>query len=133
MAAADENLTYGIIKGHRSNSNLLWIVEEKCLYVKKDIRSRGVEYICYQSILCDPKKKRSEDVIKCTARRIIDPHNKVTKNSIEHSCHDNHELIHKDLMTRNTIIDTVTLLKELCQDLNIGIPSQDIFTRELSK
>lgn len=130
---AEKNPVYGLIKGNRRDSNLLWIKDEKFLYVKKDTKTRGIDYICYQTIRSNPKKKRNENVIQCTSRRIVDAEGKVTKNSIPHSNHENHESYYKDMMSKNAIIDTVILLRALDEDIGIRYSTHDVFTKELSK
>lgn len=127
-----QKLTVEKIRGHRTDTFLFWIPEEKYLYAKKEERSGKIECICYQSILTNPKKARSEQIVKCTARRIIDSQDQVTSNGIPHSIHSNHELIYKDLISRKNIADTCIGIKNLLGDIPVKVSVGDIFTREIA-
>lgn len=124
---------YKIIQGHRRGvSNLLYCVNDKYLYVKKKVHNRSgkEDWICYQEILC----KSDPAAIPCTKRILYDPKTTdCTDKQIAHSLHPNHELIVKDLLSRNKILDDIVAMKDMCQDLSINVPANDIFTREIAK
>lgn len=56
-------MEYKIIDGKRFHLNesrrskLLWVPSEKYLYSKINKRNNKIEYICYQHVSADPKKK----------------------------------------------------------------------------
>lgn len=47
---------YEIVRGFQRTSQIIWVPAEKFLYVKKESRGGYDEYICYQTVLGDPKK-----------------------------------------------------------------------------
>lgn len=127
-----EQLPYKILTGHRRDGALLFSMNEKYLYVKKKHhKSTGKEdWICYQEILC----KSDSNAMPCTSRVLVDPKTgSCTHKQIAHTYHPNHELILKDLISRNKIVDDVITLRELCENLSIDIPVGNIFTRELAR
>lgn len=128
-----QRLTYEKIRGHRVDTYLYWIPQEKCLYVKKEERAGNIECICYQTILANPRRNGHDEVIKCTARRIIDSQNQVSCNGVPHSNHCNHEMIYKDLITRANISDACYGVKNLCGNIPVKVSVGDIFTREIAK
>lgn len=119
------------IRGHRTDSTLYWIPEEKFLYVKKEERGNKIECICYQTVLTNSNRK--VDRKKCTARRFINSKGQISKSAISHTNHDNHELIYKDLITRKSIVDTCVGVQNLLGDISVKVSVGDIFTREIAK
>lgn len=118
-------LTYQEIEGRRRGSRLMWVFEDKYLYVKKDTRSGKRVYSCYQNQI-DPKAK-------CASRRFIDENGIMTTNWITHTPHHDHTSIYEDLKTRSNIIDSCVEASNALRDLHVTIPNQQIFTRELAK
>lgn len=121
-------LTYVMVKGHRSDSALLFVPQEQHLYVKKCERFNKTEYICYQTILC----KSSSIPEKCTSRVQI-KNGICTRKRNGHTTHDNHKIIYNDLITRHKINDACIALKDMSKDLCISVPDRKIFTRELAR
>lgn len=98
------DMDYQMMKGKRGDSELLYVPSEKILYVKKVERNDCQVYICYQTILSAPKKKTADNFHpKCTARVTLDRSGTLTKNSIEHTLHDNHDHIYADMKSVNNI------------------------------
>lgn len=124
-------MEYEILLGHRSDGNLLWIQEEKNLYIKKKTHKSGLEdWICYEQIL----QRNKTETASCTSRVLVDRQTKLcTRKKIEHIQHPNHDVIYKDLQTRNKIIDDSIAMRNLCEDLSVNVPAFDIFTREVAK
>lgn len=119
-------LTYEEVRGKRKNSKLIWIKEEKYLYLKKDERSDGtIVYLCYQN--------KINGNIECSARRSITPNGLVIKNAIPHSCHPNHESIYADLITRLNINESCAKAAAALDGLPVSVSNRLIFTRELAK
>lgn len=58
-----QKLTVEKIQEHRTDTSLYWIPEEEHLYAKKEERSGKIECICYQSVLTNPKKVGSEQIV----------------------------------------------------------------------
>lgn len=114
------------IEGKRKGSKLVWIPEEKYLYSKKDERADGKRiYLCYQN--------RIDENQPCPARRFIDIAGVVTTNEVPHSCHQDHNLIYKDMKTRSDVLNSCIQAASALEGLHISVPNQRIFTRELSK
>lgn len=132
LASGSGNLPYKMITGHRRNANLLYSLNEKYLYVKKKVHNNTgkQDWVCYQEILCktDPK------AIPCSSRVLLDPKtNMCTPKKIPHTNHLNHEILEKDLLTREKVYDDCIALKNLTDGLSLSIPAGEIFTRELAK
>lgn len=96
-------MEYEIIDGKRFSDNknkiskLLWVPQEKFLYVKKVTRNDKIEFICYQTILTKRKVrtdfriyyfkqisiyffqflKNTVGSLKCTARVILHPNGRL--------------------------------------------------------
>lgn len=151
-------MEYEIIDGKRFSekkykiSKLLWVPQEKFLYVKKVTRNDNIEFICYQSILKKRKVrtdiriyyskqifiyfiqslKNTEDFLKCTARVILHPDGKLIKNSIEHTPHGSHEFEYHDILTASQIKSKCHTAKVLFPDSAHKISAKSIFFRELA-
>ena len=62
-------MEYKFVEGTREGTLLVYVEEEKHLYVYKIERNGSKEYICYQTILTKPRKKSfASHEVKCTAR-----------------------------------------------------------------
>lgn len=124
-------IPHTIVKGHQQNSLLLWAPEEKHLFVKKGTPNRkgDLDWICYQTILCE----KDTNETKCTSRIKRKTNGKSFRKSLPHTQHKNHDLIYKDLQSRNGIIDDCIAFSELCDNLALKVPVNDFFTRALSK
>lgn len=90
----------------------------------------GTDYICYQSILRKNLKKKK--IPNCTSRVKIDNCGLCTRKRIPHSTHMNHEMLYKDMKSKNKIIDDVVSLSKQLENLSTEVPAPDIFTRELA-
>lgn len=153
-------MEYEIIDGKRFNGNknkvskLLWVPREKHLYVKKVTRNDKTEFICYQTILTNRKKKvridftilyfkpifryffqslkNTEGVLKCTARAILHPDGRLIENSITHTPHESHESLYHDILTANEIKNKCHVAKVTFPDSAHKISEKSIFYRELA-
>lgn len=72
------------------------------------------------------------DVPKCTARVQIDSEG-ICKEKSEHSIHVDHELIYKDMKTKNNFLDEIVSLNQKLKDIPVNVSNADIFTREMAK
>lgn len=119
-------LTAEEVEGKRKNSKLIWIVEEQFLYSKKDVRADGTKVLlCYQN--------KIDSSQPCPARRLFDLKGVVTTNGLPHARHENHRSVYDDMKTRSNIISGCIQAATALEGLNLPVPNQDIFTRELSK
>lgn len=129
-----KKLDYEFLTGQRRNGRLVYVRKYKCLYVKKKKLKSGIHYICYQTILAKNMKKNVKKTIpRCTSRVKIDNHGICTHLNIPHSVHDSHELLYKDMKSKNNFIDDVEAISKRLEDLSTQVSSQDLFTRELAK
>lgn len=127
-------MEYRFIEGIRGGQ-LLHVVSEDMLYVFKMERNGMREYVCYQTILCTPKKKNNSNVdcVKCTARVRIRRDGTLEKMNIQHTQHQNHDLLARDMNKRKNMKDAAkTLRKNHPQDAH-KIPNRHIFQNELAK
>lgn len=103
------------------------------MYVKKESRGRYEEYICYQTVLGDPKKKNSEKIPKCTCRIKIEiSSGNLLPKTKPHTTHDNHEILYKDMKSKNKITDDIIAITEACKGLSLNAPINDVFTKEIA-
>lgn len=72
-------------------------------------------------------------VLNCTARVKIDGQGKCLRNKVNHSKHDNHESLKKDMISKNRFIDKCIEFKNVAEGLPVKVPANDIFTVELSR
>lgn len=126
-----ESLPFEIVKGHRSDSNLLWISVDQNLYYKKCNRNGNEEYECYQTILRKNRKMEYE-AMYCTAGAVI-KNGVCSHTTVRHTFHSNHKEIYVNLKARNSILDKCKAIKEITEDFCITVPARDIFTREMAK
>lgn len=125
-------LKYELVSGFRRNSQLIWIPEDKHLYVKKKVqkKSRKAFYVCYNSIMFKNKICKTE-YIKCLAGIAIDCDSVCARNSVKHTNHINHELLYKDFISRKNIINACITPSTL--NNGIEISARAVFTKEISK
>lgn len=124
-------MEYQIVKSKFGKEHL-YVPSEKMLYVWK---GRNKEYICYQTVLRDSKKKDHLKHIACTSRirrlsnRLCE---RVNVNN-EHSAHPDHEIIASDKNVMENVF-------KKCQALQVDhpedaqkVPNRHIFQREISR
>lgn len=127
-------LMFQKVRGKRIDSWLLYVPQEKHLYVKHRVvegKEPGEDWICYQSIL----NKKDKDQVKCTSTVHLGQNNICKQKNIRnpHTNHINHELIYKDIMSLNKIKTDCINAKVVSDGVAMKISASDIFTRELSK
>lgn len=128
------DMDYQIVKGKREDSELLYVPSEKILYVKKVERNDCQVYICYQTILSSPKKKTPGNFHpKCTARVTLDHSGTLTKNSIEHTLHENHDHIYADMKSVNNIKTAIRSLRNEYPEIVHNISVENIFYKEFAR
>lgn len=122
--------TFKFISGFRRNSKLLYVEDEKFLYVKKKSNKKNNKdlYICYQSIMI---KNKNLSIVKCTAGVILVSTSKCKRNSVQHSHHENHEMLYLKFTTRKLMVDDCINLNTLGYGSNVS--SRVIFTKAIAK
>lgn len=125
-------MNFEIIKGKRGG-DLLYVPSEKMLYVFKVERNGSKEFVCYQTIMTDTKKKDHEEHIPCTSRIRLLSTDICERSSLPHTNHPNHQIIADDKKK-------VAIMKQNCQHLRENhpeaahkIPNRHIFQREIAK
>lgn len=90
-------MNFEIITGYRKNSQLLYVLDQRMIYVKKSVYNSINKYECR--------------VKTCKARVSVHPDGKcvLAKNYVEHN-HENEEEVYKELKALNSI-------KDECEDL----------------
>lgn len=127
-------LGYEFLTGERRDGQLLYVPLQKCLFVKKSTTKNWTDYICYQTILVKNKKTNANKTIPCCTSRVqINSSGICTAKTKAHEQHENHELIYRDMKSKNAYIDQVIHIGEHLDDLPIEVSNRDLFTRELSK
>lgn len=123
---------YEIITGDRRNGKILYVPKLKCLYVKKSSTKSGSDWICYQTII---KKRQgsSDGILSCTSRVRIDINGICTVKRIPHTAHARHEIIYKDMKSKNRFIDDVVEISMVLEDFPVDVSNKDIFTRNMAK
>lgn len=119
-------MEYIFVEGTREGCLMVYVPEEKNLYVYKIERNGIKEYICYQTVLTKPKKKEVQTSLqKCTARvKLIN--DKLCILNMPHNCHPSHENLMHDLKKRNNMKKKCKILKS-----NFPIVGHRISTREI--
>lgn len=126
-------MEYVILQGLRARSRVLYVPQDKMLYVSKCRRRGQEEFICYQTILCAQKKGNNENQ-KCTARVIVDDSSKCcVRNKVPHSSHCNHEELMNIMETTNNIKEKCDILRKKFPILSKKIRPKDIFYDEVAK
>lgn len=124
-----DRMEYRVIRSKFGNE-LLYVESEKMLYKSK---GRGDDFVCYQTVLSDPKTNSHEMHPKCSSgvRRLTD--RLCERIHAPHTDHINHELIAHDK-------DRMSNMIARCKDLRLNhredahrIPNRNIFQREMSK
>lgn len=127
-------LLYKKIRGKRYNSRLLWVPEEKHLFVRHRVnenRNKGEDWICYQTIL----RKKNKNDVNCSSALHIDSKGICRRKNVRnsHTNHNNHQSIFDDLISLNNIKDDCITAKKVYEGISTSFSALDIFTRELSK
>lgn len=128
-------MDYRFVKGVREGSQLLLVLPENMLYVLKCTRNDAKEYICYQTILAAPKKGDENNCnhIKCNARVKLKKDGVCERMKMQHTNHESHESIFRDLEKRNNMKSSCRLLKNRFSEDSHKISVRHIFQREIAK
>lgn len=123
-------MDYIFVEGTREGCLLVYVPQEKNLYVYKIERNGIREFICYQTVLTKLRKNGEQtSQINCTARvKLIN--DKVCVLNMPHNCHPNHEIIKQDLNKRNNMKEKCKILKGNFPIVGHRISTRDIFQPE---
>lgn len=126
-------MKFVILQGLRVGSRVLYVPQDKMLYVPKCRRRGREEFICYQTILCAQKKGNNHHQ-KCTARVIVEDLSKnCVRNKVPHSSHCNHEELMDIMETTNNIKEKCSILRNKFPLFSKKIRPKDIFYDEVAK
>lgn len=122
-----------IIQGIKEGSQLLHVLPEDMLYVKKVERNGDVEWICYQTILCKPKKNKKEQSVMCTARIKQRRDGTFERMGKPHTNHTDHESIRRDMKKRNNMKTACRRIQQQHPEEAHKISERHIFQREIAQ
>lgn len=127
-------MDYQFIEGIRG-SRLLHVLSENMLYVFKIERNGMREYVCYQTILSTPKKKKTRNVdhSKCSARVRIRRDGTLEKMNVQHTQHQDHSITARDMNKRENMKKQARRLREDHPEDAHKIPVRHIFQRQIAK
>lgn len=124
-------MEYQIVKS-KFGKELLYVPSEKMLYTWK---GRKNEYICYQHVLKDSKKKNHEKHLACSSRirRLSNGQCERINVNIQHSAHPDHEIIVSDKRIMEIVVQQCESLKENHPEDAHRIPNRHILQRQVSR
>lgn len=125
-------MDYCFIKGYKGGS-LLYLEDEKHLFVRKSGENGEETYICYQSVLAKSNKKKKMTQPNCTARVKLDGKKICTRNKIAHSKHENHEILFRDFETLNAVRKNCRTLQKIIPITAHKISAKEVFLQEIAK
>lgn len=120
------------IEGYKGG-NLLYLEDEKHLFVRKSGDNGEEVFICYQSILAKGNKNKQSTQPNCTARVKLDANKICTRNKIAHTNHENHEIYYRDLKTLNAVKKNCRILREIIPITAHKVSVKEIFLQEMAK
>lgn len=122
-----------IIKG-KFGSDLLYVPSEQMLYVLSIERNGNKEFVCYQTVLCDPKKKNQSSQLKCRSRVRLLPNGTCERMNVHvpHTDHENHKMLADDKKKVHRMKTMLNNLKENHPEDAHKIPNRHVFQREIA-
>lgn len=128
-------MEYRFIEGIRGGQ-LLHVLSENMLYVFKIERNGMKEYVCYQTILRTPKKKKKAhnvDHSSCSARVRIRRDGTLERMNVQHTQHQDHDIIARDMNKRENMKKQARRLLEDHPEDAHKIPLRHIFQHQIAK
>lgn len=122
-------MEYCFIEGYKGGK-LLYLKDEKNLYVRKNFENGVETFICYQTIM---HKGNKIDHLNCTARVKLDENKICTRNKIVHTKHESHEIHYRDLETLNAIKENCRMLQKIIPITAHKVSAKEIFLQEMAK
>lgn len=123
-------MEYCFTKGFKGG-NLLYLREEKHLFVRKSGENGEETFICYQSVLSKSSKNLSQP--NCTARVKLNGEKICSRNKIAHTNHENHEILFRDFQTLNTVRKNCKTLQKIIPITAHKISVKEVFLQEMAK
>lgn len=125
---------YAFIQGFHEGHPLIYLQKEKHLFFQSNVRSGQIEYTCYEKFRSDRYKSSNhqEAHSKCTARVFVKD-GIVRRSSFQHTNHENHELIFRDLQTLEAVKEKSQKLLEWCPFSSSKVSAKELLAIELSK
>lgn len=123
-----------IVKG-KFGKDMLYVPCEQMLYVFESQRQNSKVFVCYQTILCDPKKKDNLNHVRCSSRvRLLRNGMCERMNTyIPHTAHPVHKMIADDKRSLENMKLWCRSLQEKLPQTVHRIPTRHIFQNEISK
>lgn len=126
-------MEYVPIKGFRGG-NLIYIPEDRHLYVRRTTKAGRVYFVCYDTVLTKRLKKQEPNFQECGARCTLNESTGLcSKKASCHRDHENHDVIFRDLQSLNTMKDKCRYLAENFPFSARRIPIKEIFLAEMAK
>lgn len=114
---------------------LLYVPVEQMLYTFNAERNGMKEFVCYQTVLSDRRKKNSANAVKCTSRVKLMAHGKCQRmnENIPHTNHANHQMLAEDKKNMNSMTERCQNLRSNHPEDAFKIPTRHIFQHEIKK
>lgn len=126
-------MEYKVVKGFQGG-DLYYLPSDKHLYVRKSDRLGHVYLVCNDTIVSKQKKFANNEFELCSARCCVDENaNMCRKTQDIHTKHGDHEIIYKDMVSRNAMKDRCRFIAENFPMSANKIPIKEIFLMEMSK
>lgn len=116
---------HSFIRGFKGKGMLLYLHDEKTLFVKKVMRDEYEYYECYHNM-------QKNSLMSCSASCSI-IRGELRRNDREHCHEENHKIKYKDLLSLNAMRETCYWLREHFPPSAHKIPLYDIYMLEMSK
>lgn len=118
---------HSYIQGFSGRGYLLYLHDERNLFIKNKTTNSADYYQCYHVLL-----KNEPGYIPCPVTCIVNGSN-CRRNSAEHSHQTDHKVQFRDMQSINAMKETCRWLHEHCPSSASKIPLHDIFLLEISK
>lgn len=115
------------IQGFSGKGLLLYLENEKNLFIEKSKQNRCTYYECYHVL-----QKSQPDYKPCPVRCVVED-GECRRNGRVHSHEMNHKIQYRDMQSLNAMKETCRWLREHCPSSAYKIPLYDIFMLEISK
>lgn len=125
-------MEYCFIDGYKGGK-LLYLKDEKHLFVRKSGKNGEDVFICYQTILAKGNENKQSTETTCTARVKLDVNKVCTRNKIAHTEHECHEIHFRDLETLKAVKDKCRLLQSIIPITAHKVSMKEIFLQEMAK
>lgn len=118
---------HSFIKGSSGKGLLLYLHDEKNLFIKKFDRNHSHYYECYHVL-----QRNQLDYKPCPVNCVV-KEGECRRNESTHSHPTNHKILYRDMQSVNAMKETCHWLRTHCPSSAHKIPLYDIFMLEISK